>query len=256
MARPERIHVAHPFGEIEGDREQGQDSDQRMATSTARAALKPKPCSASTRVASKICATVLSFGYRQRPDRHRPADQPGQHEAADDHDVARNDEDDQRDRQRAGDAQRNIDRHDQRLVGERVEIGAELARHVEALGKKAIDRVADPGRQEQRRKATRISPDMIAQTTTGTSMMRAKRNEVRNTQTTPRLPAPTSRDASLCPLYSGGARACAPGDSDVGGAEQSRPAGEGNLPNWWLSWTRHATRPPASISMPATAWWS
>ena len=52
-------------------------------------------------------------------------------------------------RQRAGDAQRHIDRDDQRLVGQRIEIGAELARHVEALGEKAVDGVADPGDQEQ-----------------------------------------------------------------------------------------------------------
>ena len=28
MRRPERVHVADPFGEIEGDRKHGQDGDQ------------------------------------------------------------------------------------------------------------------------------------------------------------------------------------------------------------------------------------
>ena len=42
-----------------------------------------------------------------------------------------------------------IDRDDQRLVGQRIEIGAELARHAEALGEKAVDRVAHAGGEEQ-----------------------------------------------------------------------------------------------------------
>jgi len=48
-----------------------------------------------------------------------------------------------------GAAERHIDRHDHRLVGERIEIGAKLGRHAEALGEKAVDRVADAGCQEQ-----------------------------------------------------------------------------------------------------------
>ena len=59
---------------------------------------------------------------------------------------------------RAGDAKRDIDRHDQRLVGQRVEIGAKLARHVEALGEKAVHRIADPGNQEQRKRHAASRP--------------------------------------------------------------------------------------------------
>jgi hypothetical protein len=43
---------------------------------------------------------------------------------------------------------RNIDRHQQRLVGERIEIGAELAAPTPAAGDGAIDAVADAGHDE------------------------------------------------------------------------------------------------------------
>ena len=43
-----------------------------------------------------------------------------------------------------------IDRDQQRLVGQRIEQGAQFARHVEALGEKAVDRVADAGDDEDR----------------------------------------------------------------------------------------------------------
>ena len=49
----------------------------------------------------------------------------------------------------ADDRERDIDRNQHRLVGERVEIGAERGRHAEALGQKAVDRVADAGGEEQ-----------------------------------------------------------------------------------------------------------
>ena len=45
---------------------------------------------------------------------------------------------------------RHVDRDEQRLVGERVDIGAELAAHVEAPGDEAVDRVRNAGGDEQR----------------------------------------------------------------------------------------------------------
>ena len=69
------------------------------------------------------------------------------------------------------DPERDIDRNDQRLVGERVEIGAEHGGHVEALGEKAVDGVADAGGEEQH-EGRPMAPDAIAQTTIGTSRMR------------------------------------------------------------------------------------
>jgi hypothetical protein len=56
----------------------------------------------------------------------------------------------------------------------RIEECAEFACHVEALGEEAVDRVADPGCKEKKESGTRISPDVIAQTTIGTRMMRPK----------------------------------------------------------------------------------
>ena len=73
----------------------------------------------------------------------------------------------------AGDAERDVDRHDQHLVGERIEIGAELGRHAEALGEEAVDRVADARRRGTAGTPAASRPVAIAQTTTGTSRMRA-----------------------------------------------------------------------------------
>ena len=57
----------------------------------------------------------------------------------------------------------DVDRDDQRLVGERIEIGAELGRHAEALGEEAVDGVADAGGEEQQERdphlARRDRPD-------------------------------------------------------------------------------------------------
>ena len=44
---------------------------------------------------------------------------------------------------------RDVDRDEERLVGERVDIGAELAAHVEAPGDEAVDRVRDSRHDEQ-----------------------------------------------------------------------------------------------------------
>ncbi len=52
---------------------------------------------------------------------------------------------------RGGDTKRNVNRNDQRLVGQRIDVGAEFARHMEALGEKAVDGVADAGGQKQKK---------------------------------------------------------------------------------------------------------
>src|ERR1700688_952404 len=217
----ERIHMAHPFGEIEGDREQGQDGDQRHHQLRRHVGIKTKTPLGQYQNGEQDLRERIDFRDHQRPHRHRLADQPGQHEGADDHDVARDDEDDEEDRQRAGDAERNVDRYDQRLVGQGIEIGAELARHVEALGEEAIDAVADPGRQEQEKgdahPARRDRPDHDRH-----QQDTSQGNEVRDTQTRPRLRQLFS--VLSCNSIYRRPRACAPGDSDVGGAKRSRPA--------------------------------
>src|SRR5262249_39939932 len=50
----------------------------------------------------------------------------------------------------APDAERDVDRHQQRFVGEGIEQRTELAGHIESLGEEAIDRVADAGNDEDR----------------------------------------------------------------------------------------------------------
>src|SRR5580700_7505417 len=73
-----------------------------------------------------------------------------------------------------------------------------------------------------RKKAMRIPSDVIAQTTIGTSRIRLNVIRFGILKRGPRL-------RQLCPVLSCNSiyrrpRACAPGDSDVGGAERSRPA--------------------------------
>ena len=62
------------------------------------------------------------------------------------------DEHDQPGRKRALEAERAEDRDEQRLVGDRVEIGAELGGGVEALGDEAVGRVRQPGEDEEHRR--------------------------------------------------------------------------------------------------------
>ena len=92
-----------------------------------------------------------------RPDLDRPVHHPRQDDRADDHEVARHHQDDDPERDHPGDAERHVDRHDQHLVGQRIEIGAELGLHAEALGQEAVDRVADAGGEEQQERQAHLS---------------------------------------------------------------------------------------------------
>ncbi len=169
-------------------------------TAESKAASKRKPCSARTSVASVICATVFALDTGSGPNRHRLADEPRQHKAGNDHDVARHHEDDQRDRQGAGDPERHIDRYDQRLVGQRIEIGAELARHVKALGEEAVDGVADPGHQEQRKGRQHI-PRRDRPDDDRHQDYAGQCDEIWNTQNAPRLPPGAALRTQGCPRF-------------------------------------------------------
>ena len=74
---------------------------------------------------------------------------PGQHHPAHDEHVAACHQDDEPERHLAERAERQIDPDQQRLVGERVEIGAELGRGVQSLGQEAVDRIADACKHEK-----------------------------------------------------------------------------------------------------------
>src|SRR5262249_17854324 len=87
-------------------------------------------------------------------------------------DVARDHQDHEPARDRLLDAERDIDRDDHRLVGERIEISAEFRCHAEALGRKPSMRSLSPATRNTP-KAICIWFDAIAQTMTGTSRMRA-----------------------------------------------------------------------------------
>ena len=87
----------------------------------------------------------IRFGDQQRPDVHRLVHQPGNHERADDHDIARDDEDREPRRNRAENRQRDVDRNEQRLVGQRIEISPEFRLQVEGFGQPPVDGVGNAG---------------------------------------------------------------------------------------------------------------
>ena len=74
----------------------------------------------------------------ERLHRHRTAEHIGEQHTADDEEVAADDEHDQPGGQHALEAERDEDGDEQRLVGDRIEIGAELGGGVEALGDEAV----------------------------------------------------------------------------------------------------------------------
>ena len=84
----------------------------------------------------------IELGHQQRLDLERVTHQPGQHDPSDDQDIARHHQDHQPARDIPVDPKGQIDRDDQRLVGERVEIGTEFGGHV---------RSAWPGSRRRRR---------------------------------------------------------------------------------------------------------
>ncbi len=81
---------------------------------------------------------------RSRTAVHEPRD----HDRRDDHDVAGDDDDREPARQRPHHGERHVDGDEERLVGERIEIGAELAAHVEAPGDDAVGRVREGRKPE------------------------------------------------------------------------------------------------------------
>ena len=85
-------------------------------------------------------------------------------------------------RDHLGDAERHVDRDDQHLVGQRIEIGAEFGLHAEALGQEAVDRVADGGGQEQQEGQPHLSAGDRPDDHRHEEDAR-QRDEIRNTQT-------------------------------------------------------------------------
>src|SRR5262249_9111312 len=119
-------------------------------------------------------------------------------EGTDDHDIARNDEDDQKNRHHADNSERYIDGDDQRLVGQRIKVGAKLALHVEALGEEAVYGIADACGEKQYEGdahfAQRDRPDQ-----NGNEQNPPQGNEIRDTQTAPKPAATLARPPGAPP---------------------------------------------------------
>jgi hypothetical protein len=97
--------MTHPFGEIEGDREQGQDGDQYNGDLGHDGDFKTEALLGQHQSGKQDLSDRIHFRNRQRPDLHRPVKEPRKNESADDHDIPRNDENHECNRQRAGDAE-------------------------------------------------------------------------------------------------------------------------------------------------------
>ena len=148
MAGAERVHVPDPFGEIEGDRKQRQDRNRSHRQSGYEREIEAEGLLRENENRQRNLRDGVGFRHQKRAHRHGPADQPSQHEGADDHDVTRHHEDDQKYRQHADDSERNVNRNDQRLIGQGIEVSAKLALHVETLGEKPVDGIANAGEEK------------------------------------------------------------------------------------------------------------
>ena len=147
-----------------------------------------------------ICAAVLSLETVERLDRDRLVHEPGQQDRAYDHDVARDHQDHDPARDDSIDAERDVDRNDQHLVGERIEIGAELGGHAEALGEEAVDRIADGGHHEQQERNAHLA-GRDRPHDDGHQQNAPKRNQIWNTQSA----APTAASLGRAPMVASGA---------------------------------------------------
>ena len=132
-----------------------------------------KACAKRTSSTRAIWAAVLILRQARGGDRHGPRQQPGEPGWPPTIITSRdNDEDRQPGRKGADEAERDVDRDEQRLVGERVEHGAELAAHVEALGDEAVEPSERPAARKSQ-KARSQSPAMTRAMMTGTRQSRA-----------------------------------------------------------------------------------
>src|SRR5439155_19616829 len=109
------------------------------------------------------------------------------------HDVARDDEDNQPAWNGLRDAERDIDGNQHGLIGERIEVGTQFGSHAEPLGEISVDRVADTGGEEQHESDGHLAghdgPDHDRH-----QKYAAKRNEIWNAQLC--APARSARDYS------------------------------------------------------------
>src|SRR5215470_2504251 len=152
------VEVAYPLADVEPDREQGQDGNQSHEHSAGETGVESEAEGGQHEAGIEDLRDGVELGYWVRLHRQRIADEPRQHDPADDHDVARDNQDDQPTRDRLGGGKRDVDRHDQRLVRQRIEVGADLAGHAEALGQESVDRVAHAGSEENEECDAHLAP--------------------------------------------------------------------------------------------------
>ncbi len=94
----------------------------------------------------------VHLGHPEGVYRHWVAKNIGKQHGADDEEIAADDEHDQPGRQFALESEGHEDGDEQRLVGDRVEIGAELGGGPEPLGDEAVSGVGKAGEDEQHRR--------------------------------------------------------------------------------------------------------
>ena len=99
----------------------------------------------------------IGLAHAERLDVEGLIEKPGEQHARNNQNVTADDGDHQPQRQLVAHAERNIDADDQELVGERVEIGAELGLPVVALGEVAVDGIADAGTDEHEEGASGLA---------------------------------------------------------------------------------------------------
>ena len=163
--------MVEPLGDIDAARGQGRGGDHPFQGSLQDRLIEAVGADPESEASERICATVLSFDTQTgRISTGLSSSQETSTATGSSRLGTR------RDREPGGqngvNGQRNIDRNQQRLVGERIEIGAEFRAQIEFFGDKAVDRVGNAG-QEKIRNASGNRCDMIIMTARGVINIRA-----------------------------------------------------------------------------------
>src|SRR3984957_12515611 len=188
LPRFDRTHVAYPLDEIEGYGSQSKDRYKSHQDQVIRRRLEAEAEGGEDQCREGHLRHRVEFRYHQRFHRNRFAEQPRHDHGGHDHDVARDHENDDPAWYRAPDTKRHIDRDQQRLVRERIEQRPQFAGHIEALGEKTVDRVANARDDEDRKSdfhlvgGNRPHDNRHQQDAT-------ERNDIWNTHGASRLPA-------------------------------------------------------------------
>src|SRR5438067_8920551 len=141
-------HMASPFTHVKRSRGDGQGRDQDIPRGEEQRDVEIKAEDRENDPGEQDLSERIGFAHQQRLDRDRLVHEPRQHDGADDHDVARDDENDEPGRQMPLKSERHIDRNQEQLVGERIKVAAKLGMKLVSAGEEPVHPIAHAGDDE------------------------------------------------------------------------------------------------------------